>query len=170
MSRIQFENEIDILLQIISPTNETNQNRRLFFYFNYITFLLTLLIFLTFFSNLSLNLFSSAIISYIQNIFYNFSSDCKVVMGGSFPLRVYLPESDLDVVILTKTTDNDKDDLKEILNIFSCLCRAINEADKFGTLLNNNFEVPFHLQSFQISLFSQSLTQSLTILLFLFRI
>lgn len=64
-------------------------------------------------------------------------------MGGSFPLRVYLPESDLDVVILTKTTENEKDDLKEILNIFSCLCKAINESEKFGTVFNNNYEVYF---------------------------
>lgn len=62
-------------------------------------------------------------------------------MGGSFPLRVYLPESDLDVVILTKKAEDEKDDLKEILNIFSCLCRAINESEKFGSMTNNNLEV-----------------------------
>lgn len=51
-------------------------------------------------------------------------------MGGSFPLKVYLPESDLDVVVLTRQSSNENDDLKDILDIFSCLCRAINESEK----------------------------------------
>lgn len=31
INRTQFENEVDTLLQIISPTHETNENRRYFF-------------------------------------------------------------------------------------------------------------------------------------------
>lgn len=61
-------------------------------------------------------------------------------MGGSYPLKVYLPESDLDVVVLTRQSPNENDDLKDILDIFSCLCRAINENDKIIPP-NGNYEV-----------------------------
>jgi hypothetical protein len=76
-------------------------------------------------------------------------------MGGSFPLKVYLPESDLDAVILTRQSPNEIDDLKDILDIFSCLCRAINESEKI--IPNGNFEVgpwlPFlHFPNLSIAL------------------
>mmetsp|Transcript_14628 Transcript_14628/g.22062 ORF Transcript_14628/g.22062 Transcript_14628/m.22062 type:complete len:1104 (-) Transcript_14628:253-3564(-) len=93
------ESDVDVLIQAISPTEESNSQRR-------------------------------ALINYISNIFRGSNVGCYVAMGGSFPLRVYLPESDLDVVVLTPQSFEEKDDLQEILQIFSCLCGAIKENEK----------------------------------------
>jgi tRNA nucleotidyltransferase (CCA-adding enzyme) len=63
-------------------------------------------------------------------IFRVYNVGCTVELGGSFPLKTYLPESDLDVVVLTPLGCEEKDDVKDILQIFSCLCGAIKENEK----------------------------------------
>lgn len=50
--------------------------------------------------------------------------------SGSFPLRCYLPESDLDLVILSG--DGSTNDATLILSVFNVLCRTIIESDSGG--------------------------------------
>ena len=69
-------------------------------------------------------------INFIVDIFRKYDVGCKVVTGGSFPLRVYLPESDLDMVVLTPQEKGERDSVKEIMEIFSCLCDSIRENDR----------------------------------------
>lgn len=54
-------------------------------------------------------------------------------MGGSYPLQVYLPESDMDVTVLTPDSEN-KDELNTVMQIFSCLCQAIKDNEKQNSL------------------------------------
>jgi DNA polymerase sigma len=70
------------------------------------------------------------LICYIQGLFDAHCHDYKLALGGSFPLQVYLPESDMDVTVLT---END-DDLSAVMQIFSCLCQAIKDNEKQNNL------------------------------------
>ena len=76
-------------------------------------------------------------------------SDYKLTLGGSFPLQVYLPESDMDVTVLTPDTET-PDELNTVMQIFSCLCQAIKQNEEQNNLpfavdnavridLSNNF-------------------------------
>lgn len=50
---------------------------------------------------------------------------CAVHCGGSFPLKVYLPESDLDIVVFLPNTD----DMNVVLKVFCGLCAEIRRND-----------------------------------------
>ena len=67
-------------------------------------------------------------------IFRSHRVEYTLSFGGSFPLRVYLPESDLDVVV---ATPGERDDLKDMLEIFSCLCQAIKEKENSNSKESN---------------------------------
>ena len=69
-------------------------------------------------------------INFIVDIFRKYDVGYTVATGGSFPLRVYLPESDLDMVVLTPQQKGNRDSVKEVMDIFSCLCDSIRETDK----------------------------------------
>lgn len=69
-------------------------------------------------------------VNFINEMFQKHGVGCKVALGGSFPLRVYLPESDLDVVVLTPQKRSPSDSVQEILEIFSCLCETIRESEQ----------------------------------------
>lgn len=74
------------------------------------------------------------LINYIQGLFNVYCHDYKLALGGSFPLQVYLPDSDMDVTMLTPESENDE--LSIVMEIFSCLCQAIKDNER-----NNN--LPF---------------------------
>jgi predicted nucleotidyltransferase len=82
-----------------------------------------------------------AMINFIIDMFRKHGVGCKVALGGSFPLRVYLPESDLDVVVLSPQRRGAKDSVQEIMEIFSCLCETIRESEK------NSFPIDFEVMA-----------------------
>ena len=133
------ESDVDVLIQAISPTEESNSQRR------YATCSCIITSLYDWFA-------SRALINYISNIFRGSNVGCYVAMGGSFPLRVYLPESDLDVVVLTPQSFEEKDDLQEILQIFSCLCGAIKENEKAQLL--RDFEVGLTINNLYVRITS----------------
>lgn len=49
---------------------------------------------------------------------------------GSFPLRTYLPESDLDIVLFTRSNEAGGKDIEVILAVFNALCREIALAEE----------------------------------------
>eukprot|EP00603_Paraphysomonas_imperforata_P008009 CAMPEP_0114422426 /NCGR_PEP_ID=MMETSP0103-20121206/5603_1 /TAXON_ID=37642 ORGANISM="Paraphysomonas imperforata, Strain PA2" /NCGR_SAMPLE_ID=MMETSP0103 /ASSEMBLY_ACC=CAM_ASM_000201 /LENGTH=1340 /DNA_ID=CAMNT_0001591009 /DNA_START=89 /DNA_END=4111 /DNA_ORIENTATION=+ len=85
------------------------------------------------------------LINYIQELFDAHCHNYKLALGGSFPLQVYLPESDLDVTMLT---END-DDLNSVMQIFSCLCQAIKDNEKQNDLPFAVDNAEFKIQSIE---------------------
>ena len=72
-------------------------------------------------------------VNYIKGLFDSYCSEYKMALGGSFPLQVYLPESDMDVTVMTPDAD-DSDELSAVMKIFSCLCQAIKDNTKRNDL------------------------------------
>ena len=56
-------------------------------------------------------------------------TESDTVFAGSFPLRTYLPESDLDLVLFTRNNEDTGKDIEHILAIFNALCREIALAE-----------------------------------------
>lgn len=73
------------------------------------------------------------LISYIEGLFDSHCHDYKLELGGSFPLQVYLPESDMDITMLTSDAEN-KEDLNTVMQIFSCFCQAIKDNENQNSL------------------------------------
>ena len=71
--------------------------------------------------------------NHIQGLFDAHCYDFKLALGGSYPLQVYLPESDMDVTVLTPDSENN-DELTTVMQIFSCLCQAIKDNEKQNAL------------------------------------
>lgn len=68
---------------------------------------------------------NSEICKYIEKILQCEVPGCSVYCGGSFPLKVYLPESDLDIVVFLPNTD----DMSVVLKVFCGLCAEIQRSD-----------------------------------------
>lgn len=58
----------------------------------------------------------------------SFPSSCSIGSSGSFPLRSYLPESDLDIVLVVSDSIKAQE-VVSILAVFNILCQNILETD-----------------------------------------
>jgi hypothetical protein len=111
--RREIESNIDALLSRICPNEITNKRKRYVIQnskLNSCIIIITIKI--------------RDIFEFVQDILKISVSDCHIKLSGSFPLRTYIPESDLDLVIIMKSSGNiDESDL--ILSIFNALCHAV---------------------------------------------
>eukprot|EP01041_Mallomonas_annulata_P000150 gene150-252_t len=73
------------------------------------------------------------VFEFLDDILRRSIPNCKSILSGSFPLRSYLPESDMDIVLLTSRRDA-QDDSEPILTIFTALCQAVVMSSKTGRL------------------------------------
>ena len=93
-----FEDDIDNLLDMFGPIDESNDRR-------------------------------GEVVSFVRDVVTRRLDKTFLVECGSSALKSYMPESDLDMVLLAPHIYNNRDEMGLLTNIFNALCAEVSDKE-----------------------------------------